>query len=66
MLENGKVQCGGQRGLKKQTRKKKKKKQTRCPHCKGCVPYTVISMGKMCLKLEYFRLTIKGNFPTRF
>ena len=57
MLENGKVECGGQRGLKK---------QTRCPHHKGCVQYTVISVGKMWLKLEYFRLTIKRNFPTRF
>ena len=57
MLENGKVECGGQRGLKK---------QTRCPHHRGCVQYTVISVGKMWLKLEYFRLTIKCNFPIRF
>lgn len=48
LLETGKAECGGHRGLKE---------RNRCPHLKGCVQYTVISTGKMGLRLEYFRLT---------
>lgn len=57
MLEKRKAKCAGHRD---------QKEETGCPHSKSCVWCTTISMGKIGLRLEYFRLTVKFNFLIKF